>query len=223
MLVERPMHVLIARPEIKSLPELRGKTVGSSSPGGVEDFIVRTILKNGGLEPDRDVDVLPAGRTGSIPALETGQFAAIGGQPPQTTLLETRGYKVLGRAAHLLPDLALTATATTADRVAKEPAEVKAFIAAFLESLRFLHTDREGAARVAADWLDITPEIARAAYDQSIDTFSKDGSFAEATLRRGVEIEREKDPALAWDRPLADLVAVDHLVEVQRALGLSAN
>jgi ABC-type nitrate/sulfonate/bicarbonate transport system substrate-binding protein len=222
MLVDRPMHVLVARPENKTIADLRGKTVGSSSPGGVEDFVVRAILKGGGLEPDRDVNVLPAGRTGSIPALESGQFAAIGGQPPQSTLLETRGYNIVGHAAALLPDLALTATGTTADRVAKEPGEVKAFVAAFLESLRFLHTDREGAARVAAEWLDIPLDIARLAYDQSIETFSKDGSFAEATLRRGVEIESEKDPSLNWNRPLSEMVAGDVLTEVQRSLGMAA-
>lgn len=221
MLVERPMHVLVGRPEITRLADLRGKTVGSSSPGGVEDFIVRTILRSGGLEPDRDVQVLPAGRAGSIPALESGQFAAIGAQPPQSTLLVAQGYNILGRAAPLLPDMALTATATTANRVAQDPAEVKAFAAAFLEALRLLHSDRETAAAIAARWLDLPLDIALATYDQSIDTFSRDGSFAEATLRRGVELEREKDPTLTWDRPLTDLVASEILAEAQRAVGLA--
>jgi hypothetical protein len=73
---------------------------------------------------------------------------------------------------------------------------------------------------VASAWLDLPIEVALAAYDESIEVFSRDGSFAEATLRRGVEIEREKDPTLSWDRPLDEMVAGDVLAEVQRALGL---
>jgi NitT/TauT family transport system substrate-binding protein len=219
-LVDRPMHVLIARPEHKTLADLRGKNIGTSSPGGVEDFIVRTILRDNSMDPDRDANVYPAGR-GGVAALESGQLDAIGLQPPQSTELELRGYNVVGRAAALLPDLALTATATTAERVANDPASVKAFAAGYLEALRFLHTDRAGAARVAAEWLDLRPEIVLAAYDQAIDSFSTDGSFAEATLQRGLEIEREKDPTLSWDRPVGEMVASDLLAEVQRALGLA--
>jgi ABC-type nitrate/sulfonate/bicarbonate transport system substrate-binding protein len=169
------------------------------------------------MDPDRDAHVYPAGR-GALAALESGQLDAIGLQPPQSTELEMRGYNIVGRAAALLPDLALTATATTAERVATDPATVKAFAAAYLEALRFLHADRAGAARVAADWLDLRPEVALAAYDEAIGSFSTDGSFSEATLQRGVEIEREKDPTLTWDRPVTDMVAADLLAEVQRSL-----
>ncbi|HLH21241.1 MAG TPA: ABC transporter substrate-binding protein [Chloroflexota bacterium] len=220
-LVDRPMHVLIARPEYPTLADLRGKNIGTSSPGGVEDFIVRTILRANGLDPDRDANLYPAGQ-GGVAALEAGQLDAIGLQPPQSTELERRGYHVVGRAAALLPDLALTATATTAERVANDPAGVAAFAAGYLEALRYLHADRAGAARVAAAWLDLSPDVALAAYDEAIDSFSADGSFSEATLRRGVEIEREKDPTLTWDRPVADMVAGDLLLEVQRTLGLVA-
>jgi ABC-type nitrate/sulfonate/bicarbonate transport system substrate-binding protein len=218
-LVDRPMHVLIARPEYRTLADLRGRNIGTSSPGGVEDFIIRTILRAHALDPDRDANVYPAGR-GALAALESGQLDAIGLQPPQSTELELRGYHVVGRATALLPDLALTATATTAERVATDPALVKAFAAGYLEALRFLHADRTGAARVAADWLDLRPEVALAAYDQAIGSFSTDGSFSEATLQRGVQIEREKDPTLTWDRPVTDMVATALLAEVQQTLGL---
>jgi NitT/TauT family transport system substrate-binding protein len=219
-LVDRPLHVLVAVPEIKTVGELRGKNIATSSPGGVEDFIVRTILRANGLDPDRDANVYPAGQ-GGMAGLKSGQFQAIGFQPPQSTELERQGYNIVGRGAALLPDLALTATATTAERVANDPAEVKAFAAAYLEALRFLHTDREGAARVTSEWLDVSVDVARAAYDQSIESYSKDGSFSDATLQRGVEIEREKDPTLSWDRPLQEMVAGDVLAEVQRGLGLT--
>src|SRR5262245_18220514 len=59
-LVDRPLHVLVAVPEMKSVAELRGKNIATRSPGGVEDFFVRTILRANGLDPDRDANVYPA-------------------------------------------------------------------------------------------------------------------------------------------------------------------
>jgi ABC-type nitrate/sulfonate/bicarbonate transport system substrate-binding protein len=153
--------------------------------------------------------------------LESGQFQAIGAQPPQSSALEARDYNIVGRAAPLLPDMALTATGTTAERVGTKRAEVRAFATAFLEALRFQHAEREGAARVAASWLDLDLATALAAYDQAIDTFSRNRSFAETTLRPGVEIEREKDATLSWERPVGELGAGDVLMEAPRALGLA--
>ena len=45
---------LIARPEFKSVPELRGKAIGLNTSGGALESIGRLIFKHFGLDPDRD-------------------------------------------------------------------------------------------------------------------------------------------------------------------------
>jgi ABC-type nitrate/sulfonate/bicarbonate transport system substrate-binding protein len=218
---DSPM-VLVARSDIRSGAELRGKKIGSSSPGGVHEFAVRAMVQAAGLNPDRDVEIFALGDAGRLPALDTGQVDAIIADPPQSTLLVQRGFNVVARAAPVLPDLAISATATIPERIANEPAEVKAFAAAVIEALQYLHANREGSARIASEWLSMPPDVALAAYDDSIAAFSKDGSFSEGALRRGVEIQRQRDPSLTWDGPLSDLVAGDLLAEVQRGLGVAA-
>jgi ABC-type nitrate/sulfonate/bicarbonate transport system substrate-binding protein len=173
-----------------------------------------------GLSPDRDVEIFALGDAGRLPALDTGQVDAIIADPPQSTLLVQRGFNVVARAAPVLPDLAISATATTPERVANEPAEVKAFTAAVIEALQYLHGNR-GSARIASEWLSMPLEVALAAYDDSIAAFSKNGAFSEGALRRGVDIQRQRDPSLTWDGPLGDLVAGDLLAEVQRGLGVA--
>jgi TRAP-type uncharacterized transport system substrate-binding protein len=59
--------MLIARPEFKSVKELKGKSIGVGAYGATTDVIARMIFKLFGLDPDRDENLLPAarGRTGS--------------------------------------------------------------------------------------------------------------------------------------------------------------
>jgi ABC-type nitrate/sulfonate/bicarbonate transport system substrate-binding protein len=51
--------VLVARGDLKSAKDLKGKTVAIGSPGGAPDTIGRRIIKHFGLEPDKDVKFDP--------------------------------------------------------------------------------------------------------------------------------------------------------------------
>ena len=47
--------VLVSRPTIKSVPELKGKVIAVGNPGSAPDTNGRIMVKHFGLEPDRDV------------------------------------------------------------------------------------------------------------------------------------------------------------------------
>jgi NitT/TauT family transport system substrate-binding protein len=44
---------LIARPEVKSVPELRGRTIGINAYGGALESMGRLILRHFGIDPDK--------------------------------------------------------------------------------------------------------------------------------------------------------------------------
>jgi NitT/TauT family transport system substrate-binding protein len=48
---DRMDMMLIARPEIKTVADLRGKTVAISYPGSTSQLVAETILRKSGLEP----------------------------------------------------------------------------------------------------------------------------------------------------------------------------
>src|SRR6266571_8603059 len=52
---------LIAQPEYKSLKELKGKTLGVSSYGATPDVGARMMLKQIGLDPEKEIKVLALG------------------------------------------------------------------------------------------------------------------------------------------------------------------
>lgn len=53
--------VLVARPEIESIGDLRGEVVSVDAPASGFAFVVYEILRNHGLERGRDYDIVPTG------------------------------------------------------------------------------------------------------------------------------------------------------------------
>ena len=54
-------YVLVGRPQIKSMNDLKGKKIAVSSLGGMSTLVVREIVARSGLDPDRDVTYLAVG------------------------------------------------------------------------------------------------------------------------------------------------------------------
>jgi len=65
---------LFAKPEIKSVEDLKGKTIATGRPGAFLDATVRYVLRSKyNLMPDRDVKLLPTGEPSlGLQALERG-------------------------------------------------------------------------------------------------------------------------------------------------------
>lgn len=89
-------YVLVGRPQIKSMSDLKGKKIAVSSLGGMSTLVVREIVARSGLEPDRDVIYLAVGgsetRSGAMAA---GFVDAALVTVPLNYNLERQGYNRL--------------------------------------------------------------------------------------------------------------------------------
>lgn len=54
-------HVLLARPEVKSIRELSGKKIGLAGFGDATQVLARIILARNGVDPDKEVQFVPLG------------------------------------------------------------------------------------------------------------------------------------------------------------------
>jgi len=59
--LRRPLFWLIARPEYKSVKELKGKVLGIVTVGGSQHTAARKLITLGGLDPDKDLTAIQAG------------------------------------------------------------------------------------------------------------------------------------------------------------------
>lgn len=81
--LRRPLFWLIARPEYKTVKELKGKRMGIVTIGGSQHTAARKMLALGGLDPDRDITTVQAGEEAlQLQALAAGAIQVSAISPP---------------------------------------------------------------------------------------------------------------------------------------------
>jgi len=89
-------YVFAVSKETKRFQDLKGKIIGISQIGGRAGEIARMVIKNGGLDPDRDVTYLALGGTMSrLAALSGGRVHAAPISRGVMPMAEEKGLKVL--------------------------------------------------------------------------------------------------------------------------------
>jgi NitT/TauT family transport system substrate-binding protein len=89
--VDRPLQSFVAKKEIRSPRDLKGKKIGGSTPGGTASLMADMALKHFGLEPGRDVAVVPL-RGNRVTALESGAVDAALLGVPENIIAVDKGY-----------------------------------------------------------------------------------------------------------------------------------
>ena len=147
-LVKVPAFYIMALPEIKSIEDLRGKSVGVTRFGSSTDFAMRYLLKKQGLEPGKDVTLLQTGDLfGAAAMLKTRAIVAAPFSSPLNLKAEEAGAKSLmnmGKAGVYFPHDAFMAR--RAFLSANEDLVVR-FIKAYSEAVYKLQNDPEGSKR----------------------------------------------------------------------------
>jgi len=211
-------HLLIARPQYKSIPELRGKTLAVSTYGATSDVAARMMMRQGGLDPEKELKIVPLGGERSrYAALKEGIVDVAVLSPPTDTEAQRQGYHVLSRFYEHFK-LPFTGVGTHLKKLKEKPDEVKRMIKALLRANRFVRTNREGTIQTMMDWIKVDKESAAATYDATWKIFSEDGSISESGLKLVVDQGRV---AMKIDRPVANSEVADFglLREVQKEMG----
>jgi ABC-type nitrate/sulfonate/bicarbonate transport system substrate-binding protein len=210
---------LIARPEFKSVPELRGKTIGLNTYGGTLESIARLIFKHYGLDPDRDAKFLPTGTLDSrFAAMRQGLTAATLGSPPIDFIGTKLGFIVIARAQELF-NFPASGLVAAVKKIKEKPDEVKRVIKAGIKATRYIHQQREGTMQVMTAWLKIDKEMAAVTYDSVVKAYNDDGGVPESGLRLGID-EAKRVGKLDREISFTDVADLALLREAQKELGL---
>jgi NitT/TauT family transport system substrate-binding protein len=135
----RTFFDLVARRDIKSLAELKGKTVGISRYGASTEYALRFGLKANGIEPDKDIKILAVGGDAArIAGLQNGTLAAIVSQVPANFFAHKAGGHTLLSLGDYLETL-LAGVGVSRKKVEQNRDEVKRVVRALSRSLEFMH------------------------------------------------------------------------------------
>jgi NitT/TauT family transport system substrate-binding protein len=212
---------LIAQPELKSIKDLKGKTLGISSFGATPDVAARMMIKQAGIDPEKDLKILALGSDAArLTALRQKIVDVVVISPPADTQMEKQGYKILARAYELFsfPYLGL---GTHTRKIKEKPDEIRRVIKATIRANRLIRDNRDEAVRTLMGWGKVEREFAYASYDALRNLFNADGAVPDDGLklvieqaRRSAKVTREVAPS-----EVADLT---FLREAQAELGIKA-
>ena len=220
VLTDKPLHSIIARPEVKAISDLRGKRIGTQRIGGSDHLAAEAILQAKGIDL-KDVQFVTLGGDEPVRTeiLKKGLVDAICTVPPGPVRLAREGYNILGGPKDLKIGSPISAVAVTDGRLRNYRDETKRVLRAVLRGLRVMHERREDTIAIMAKWLSQTPDVARDSYDSILPSFSLDGGTVDKTYEFAIE---SRKATVRTDKPvpLSQVRDLTLLREVQKELKL---
>ena len=202
----RPLHVLVAKREFKSVAELRGRLIGFAGYGDSTEFMLRAMLSQAGMGLEKDVQAFQVSGSGQrLQALLSGKLDAAIVPPPFNFEAESKGFIRLMAAADVF-ETSVSGLALHNDTLREKPAQVKKMLRALLKAQSFIRGNKADSVRIIADWLKLEPGIAQASYDIYVKGMSSNGIVSERVLESDIERARR-------DQQVKEAVSVGKVVD----------
>jgi NitT/TauT family transport system substrate-binding protein len=220
VLTDKPLHSLVAKPDIKTMNDLRRKRIGTQRIGGSDQLAAEAILQAKGIDI-KDVQFVTLGgdEPVRVEILRKGLVDAICTVPPGPVRLARAGYNILGGPKDLKIGSPISSVAATDARLKSNREETKKVLRAVLRGLRFMHERRDDTIQVMGRWLSQTNDVARDSYESILPSFSPDGGTADKTYEFAIE---SRKATVRVDRPipLSQVRDLTLLRELQKELRL---
>jgi NitT/TauT family transport system substrate-binding protein len=213
-LASRPLHVLIARPDIKTPKDLKGKVIGVDSVAGTVDYLSRVAVRHFGMEPEKDVKIIVTGESPTrLAALRAGSIDATPIDVAFAMKAEDEGFKRLLYLGDII-ELPLSGIAVMEKKIQTQREQVKKVIRATIRGTRFMKQNRAETIQMVSDYLRISPSQSAKAYDTSINSFTDDGIISDKGVNLDVQLTKER-LKMTKEIPLSQLVDWSLVKEVK--------
>jgi ABC-type nitrate/sulfonate/bicarbonate transport system substrate-binding protein len=218
--VSRAVFKVVARPEITSVQELRGKLLGNTAPTSSGTLAMFETLRRFGLVPERDYTmtylreqpaVLAALLSGSIQGTVLGT--------PLSEEAEAQGMRMLADMRDLQIEMMSSYVSTTRQLVAREPDLVRRFLMAYVEGIQLARDDPvvavEALMQGSGDQNRAHAEAAYAVYRPVWDAWPSTAAIQSL-------LDYMEEPAAKTARP-EDMIDLGPLRELERSGWLAAH
>jgi ABC-type nitrate/sulfonate/bicarbonate transport system substrate-binding protein len=185
----RAMFWLYAKPEIRDVKALKGKRVGVSGIGSGPDSLLREILRQNGLDANRDVAVLSLGVMPTIfSGLQSGVVDAAMLSPPVTFKAEEMGFREL--VSFPKQDLVeLQGSVLVRDATLQsDPIQMERFLRGTYKGFLHIKENRNGTIPFVVRYLQVNESLAAKAYDHVVKpAMTQDGTLSTELQAKAVE------------------------------------
>ena len=138
------IYRLVARPEIKTIADLKGKRVAVSRFGAGADRATRVLLAKLGFNPEKDVVLVQVGGAPTrLAALAANSIDATIVEPPDHKKAQEAGMRVLANMEEMGIPFQHTGLVTTRAHLAKSPDVARRVIKSFVEGIQLATVNPE--------------------------------------------------------------------------------
>lgn len=134
----RTFFELVARPEIKSLSDLKGKVIGISRYGASTEYAVRAGLDANGINPDKDVKLMAAGPDPARISMLQGRVidAAVLQVPANFAAHAVGGHTILSLGEYL--ETVFAGLGASRTKIMQNRDEVKRTVRSLVKSIDYM-------------------------------------------------------------------------------------
>jgi len=213
----RPNYFLMAKPQIRSVGELRGKYLGMARFGDTVELATRIVLNREGLDPQKDAIPIMIGLpTTRVAALVAGSVDATIAVPPDNVLLRQKGFRELLFVGDAV-EFPSNGFATTNQRLSEQRELTKRLVRALYRGLIFARERPDESVQIIEREWKVDSAVARDCYASLTKSFSLDGSASEAGLKFHLQ-QIQKSEKVIGEISLSRVVDFRPLEEVRQEL-----
>jgi ABC-type nitrate/sulfonate/bicarbonate transport system substrate-binding protein len=175
---QAPPYVLVSKPAIKKLEDLKGKVISLGGAKDITRIYVERMLAPHGIKPG-EFDMVFAGATAArASALLAGAVDAAILLPPFNFQAEAQGFNNLGLTVEYAPELPFSGTVVNKAWASSNQDVLKRILAAHTKSVEWFYDDknRDEAIAVLASVSSLKPDDIAKSYD-----FFRKNSFFDRT------------------------------------------
>jgi NitT/TauT family transport system substrate-binding protein len=209
-------YALISGPHIRTVNDLKGKKIAVSSRGSLSEFLAAYVLKNKGLDPQRDVTYLPIG---GVPT----RFAAVQSGSVDASLISAAhfekarqsGLNLLIMLEDLLPEWPLDIIYLREDFLANREPEFRAYLKAYQQGVATAKKNPDAAITALQKVLRFDPAVAKEGYHAYVSSLPDDGRIAEKGLELTVD-QMFESGTIKKKFSMAELIDYRYIREAQQ-------
>ena len=162
-------HSILARPEIKTPADLKGKKIGINRIGSNPHYFAVQALRRSGVDPAEVSLMQSGGSPETLAALLSGNLDAASLNPPADAQAIARGLHYVIYGPELRLPYAATVFLTRKSILVKRQAVLGQFLRVMAEAGKIIHSDKEFTYKVMGKYLHLTDrKILDAAYNGEV-------------------------------------------------------
>jgi NitT/TauT family transport system substrate-binding protein len=218
LIQDRAVHFLVGRPEIRTIPELKGKKIGVAGVGDTTHIVGMKILKQYGTDP-KDATFLGLLTEDAIySALLAGRVDAAFIVEPERSDAKAKGFRDLAWAGDYV-QIPYSGMGVMERIIQSNPDQVQRMVRALYRSFNLIKANKERSiAFMVKEW-KVSREIAQRSYDTEVRAYTKDGTAADEAIQEALRFAREGGWKIPENVASSELVNFSFLRKAQKESG----